>query len=63
MNKEKVKNEATPPPSAAAICVESICDINQRSVKIITAKAPWDTIMGRESRNNSRNVVIDKNML
>ena len=62
MNSEKVKYEATPPPRDAEICVASICAMNQRSVNIITAKAPLDTTMGMESRNNSRNVVMERIM-
>ena len=31
----------------------SICDMKYRSVKIITAKVPWETIMGSASLSNS----------
>jgi hypothetical protein len=60
INREKQKKAATPPPRAAAICAASMEDINRRSVKIMAANAPCETIMGSDSLSSSRKVFSDR---
>ncbi len=57
MNKDIQKKEATPPPSDAAMWVGLTRDMKKRSVKIMTANAPWEMTMGYASVSSSR--VVD----